>query len=195
MAQAQLVAQAMASDREQERLERARRVVAAARLHAAQERALDDVLYVVAQLRAEGAEHAAEVPADELVARVAISRAPACEQLAIVRHGSTLSRSHDELGIISATPTNSAVMHRITRWSFVLLLIVPACGESPEAVCDHTLGLMKTVGAPALDRGECVADMAKTKERHNFIQWKRFSSCVVELESMDGMDKCTVLLR
>ncbi len=88
-------------------------------------------------------------------------------------------------------------MNRATHHVRVLvlpLLFVAACSDSPESVCDHPVELMKAAGAPELDRSACVADMARTKERKNFIQWMRFSSCVTELDNMDGMKQCTALL-
>lgn len=73
-------------------------------------------------------------------------------------------------------------------------IALPACGPSPDAVCDHTIELIKKeLGDEAgefIKKDECVEEMNRHKEMKGAIKWKEEAGCVMKAESMEDLEKC-----
>ncbi len=69
-----------------------------------------------------------------------------------------------------------------------------ACGASPEAVCDHTLEILKKeVGEEAVKgfpREECIKQAENQKEMKGLMKWRTESSCIMDAKTMADMEKC-----
>ncbi len=75
-----------------------------------------------------------------------------------------------------------------------------ACAPSPEALCEHMLGLMKKeIGADLPEaetkkmQEECIEDaerLKKTKKRKGPLEYRKAASCIMDATSMEAVGKC-----
>jgi hypothetical protein len=73
-------------------------------------------------------------------------------------------------------------------------LFTPACGASPDQVCDHMIGLMKKeVGEEAVKgfpKEECVKEAEREKENKGLVKWRSQSNCVMDATTLEAATKC-----
>jgi len=90
--------------------------------------------------------------------------------------------------------THNMLAKTRTRILPLLILAVAGCGASPEEICDHQIEVVKKElgddAAKELDRGECVKKYEFKKDMKGLSKWSKFSSCIMEADSVDALDKC-----
>ena len=87
-------------------------------------------------------------------------------------------------------------MKKLAPILFVTLagLVLPACGASPEAVCDDLVELAKKEAgeeaAKAIDRAECIKGAEQEKEMKGMMKWRTQANCAMDAESLEALSKC-----
>lgn len=73
-------------------------------------------------------------------------------------------------------------------------LLSLACGASPEAVCDHTIEILKKeVGeeaAKGLPREECIKAAERQKEMQGIVKYREEANCIMDAKTMADLEKC-----
>ena len=90
-------------------------------------------------------------------------------------------------------------MHHTTQITgfLALALLLPACGPSPEAVCDKFIELAKKEDASEAlvekleeDKDQCIESIESTREMQGAVIFKEQASCVMKAESFKDAIEC-----
>jgi hypothetical protein len=84
------------------------------------------------------------------------------------------------------------LVHHVVLGTFGLLSL--ACGASPDAVCDHTLELMKKElgeeAVKAFPRDECIKQIEREKEMQGIMKYRTEANCIMDAKTLADMEKC-----